>query len=244
METPFARILFYTLVAGLCGTIYGGYQCVEAHTYSVAAQHEATIVGRVTGVSVGRGGSVAYRYVFSINGVERDDYSGVCTTPLAQGACENKGPVLVYYSFQPFSNSRLEDFATASKKDFKYGIPALALGLPLVGLSIGGFAVRARLNKVTPDWPVTEATIQSTAERSTDNPDASSIGDFTYVVNDDYFSGKVRISRSFSTHGASPQDLVGQKIQVSYNPRKPEKYCVVQSEVGGFLLDPYDEAFE
>ena len=70
------------------------------------------------------------------------------------------------------------------------------------------------------------------------------VGDFTYVVNDDYFSGKVRISPSFSTHSASPKDLVDQKIQVSYNPKKPEKYSVPQVEVGGFLVDPYDDTFE
>lgn len=107
-----------------------------------------------------------------------------------------------------------------------------------------GFVIRARRDKGAPDWPVTEATIQSVTERSADNPATYDIGDFTYTVNDDYFSGKVRISRSFSTHGASPQDLVDQKIQVSYNPRKPRKYSVGQSEVGGFLLDPYDEASE
>lgn len=243
MDVPFARILMFSLLAGIGGTIYGAYQCVEGQTYSVAAQHEATIVGRITGISVSKG-EVHYQYVFSLDGVGRNDYSNVCTTPLAPGACKNKGPVLVYYSFQPFSNSRLEDFAVASHKDFEFGIPALVLGLPLFGLSIGGLVIRARQEKGSPDWPVTEATIQSVTERSADYPDASDIGDFTYTVNDDYFSGKVRISRSFSTHDASPQDLVDQKIQVSYNPRKPGKYSVAQSEVGGFLLDPYDEAFE
>lgn len=243
MDVPFARILMFILLAGIGGTIYGGYECVEGLTYSVAAQHEATSVGRVTGISFDKGG-VHYHYVFSLNGVGRNDYSDVCTTPLAPGACEKKGPVLVYYAFQPFSNSRLGDFAVASHKDLEYGIPALALGLPLLGLSIGGLVIRARREKGDPDWPVTEATIQSVTERSADNPGLSDIGNFSYIVNDDYFSGKVRISRSFSTNDASPQDLVDQKIQVSYNPRKPEKYSVGQSEVGGFLLDSYDEAFE
>jgi hypothetical protein len=53
--------------------------------------------------------------VFLVNGVKMDDYSEVCPTPLAPGACFNEnGLVLVYYSYQPYPNSRLEDFAIAS----------------------------------------------------------------------------------------------------------------------------------
>jgi hypothetical protein len=243
VESPFAQIPFYSLVAGFGATVYGGYQCVEGHTYSVAAQHEATVVGRVVGISIGRGGSQHYNYVFSINGVDRDDFSDVCATPLQPGACDHRGPVLVYYTFQPFSNSRLEDFAVSSHKDFRVGIPALAIGFPLFLLSCAGIAIRLRSHKSSPDWPTTEATIQSVTNMSAANPDKIYAGDFTYTVNDDYFSGKLVISSSYSTHGASPKDLVGQKFRVSYNPRKPEKYSVPQSEIGGFLLDPYDETF-
>jgi hypothetical protein len=96
------------------------------------------------------------------------------------------------------------------------------------------------------NWPVAEGTIQSvtnvtfkTAERS----DLAYVGDFSYSVNDDYYSGRVAISRSFSAHDHSADDLINQKIQVRYNPRKPEKFSVPQAELGGFLLDPYDETF-
>jgi hypothetical protein len=93
------------------------------------------------------------------------------------------------------------------------------------------------------EWPATEATIQSVRKVSV--PQGRSrvlidVGDFSYIVNNDYYSGRTMISRSFSTHQAISKDLTGQKIQVRYNPRNPEKYSVPQQELGGFLLDPFD----
>jgi hypothetical protein len=97
------------------------------------------------------------------------------------------------------------------------------------------------------NWPVTEGTIQSVrvlSSRTAQRPDSLYVGDFSYSVNDEYYSGKVKISRSFSTHDSSADDLIDQKIQVRYNPRKPEKFSVVEGEMGGFLLDPYMEIGE
>lgn len=146
MVTPFQRVLAFSLVAGLFGTYFGGYHCINGYNYSVAAQHEATAVGRVVGIYRGRHGS-AYHYEFSVSGVKMDDYSEVCETPLAPGACNNNGPVQVYYSYQPYSNSRLEDFAVASKEAYRPGIPVLAISLTILILSCAGFAIRARKNK-------------------------------------------------------------------------------------------------
>ena len=93
------------------------------------------------------------------------------------------------------------------------------------------------------NWPVTEATIQSVTNvtfRTADRSDLAYVGNFSYSVNDEYYSGKVMISRSFSAHDHSADDLINQKLQVRYNPRKPEKFSVPQAEIAGFLLDPYD----
>lgn len=92
-------------------------------------------------------GSSAYHYVFSVNGVKMDDQSDVCATPLAPGACDNHGPVLVYYSFQPFSNSLLEDFSVASNLSYRFGKLAFAIDLPLLVLSSVAIAVLARKEK-------------------------------------------------------------------------------------------------
>lgn len=245
MNRLIAHTLVYALLAGIAAVTFGGIRCVEGHTYSVAAQHQATAVGHVVGILHSKG-SISYHYVFSLNGVDRDDTSSVCATSLEPGACNHNGPVLVYYSFQPFQNSLLEDFANASRHAYRTGKIALAIGLPLLVLSCTGFATRTRRTKGegASDWPLTEATIQSVNERSADNPNMPDVADFSYSANDDYFSGKLRISRSFSSHGASLRDLFDQKIQVRYNPRKPEKYSVPQAEVAGFLLDPYDDSFE
>jgi hypothetical protein len=96
------------------------------------------------------------------------------------------------------------------------------------------------------NWPVTEGTIQAVARvyyKTSENPDAIHVGDFSYSVNNEYYSGRVTITRSFSTHDSSAKDLIDQKFQVRYNPRRPEKYFVPQAELGSFLLDPYDDRF-
>lgn len=146
MDASLARALAFSLLLGTVGTVVGGWHCVKGHNYAVAAQNEATIRGRVIGMLSGKGGP-AYHYVFSINGVELDDYSDVCTTPIVPEACDNKGPVLVYYSYKPFANSRLEDFAVASARAYRIGKPLLAVGFPLLVLTSVAIAIEARKGK-------------------------------------------------------------------------------------------------
>jgi hypothetical protein len=129
----------------------------------------------------------------------------------------------------------------------------LVMNWPLFGIvffAVGAVAVFALwlVRRLHPEnaaaWPVTEAKIQSLATVSGGRGNQPlDVGNFSYVVNDDYYAGIVRISRSFSTHGASPKDLIDKNIQVRYNPKKPEKYSVVEDEVGGFLIDQYDGTF-
>ena len=102
---------------------------------------------------------------------------------------------------------------------------------------------RAATKENSDNWAVTEATIQS-VDRVNGSGRGSypfDVGDFSYVVNNEYYSGRATISRSFSTDNSQPKDLVSKKFQVRYNPCKPDKYDLSQAEVGGFLLDPYDD---
>ena len=168
MVGPFFRVLVFLFVAGLFGTYFGGYHCIKGRTYAVAAQHEATTVGRVTHVSYGKDGP-AYHYVFSVNGVKVEDYSRVCATPLAPGACHNNGPVLVYYSYQPYSNSRLEDFAVASRVAYRSGKPALSISLTILVLSSAGMAILARKDKNEGD---SDPENEKGRSKSDDVPDA------------------------------------------------------------------------
>jgi hypothetical protein len=168
VDGPFFRVLVFLFVGGLFGTYFGGYRCIAAHTYAVAAQHEAATVGRVMGISGGKDGP-AWHYVFSVNGVKMDDYSRVCATPLAPGACHNKGPVLVYYSYQPYSNSRLEDFAVASRNTYRVGKPVLAISLTTLVLSCAGMVVLARKDKSKEDPDPDQ---QKGRSKSDDVPDA------------------------------------------------------------------------
>ncbi len=168
MDGSLTRILTWCVVLGFFGTLFGVPYCLIGHNYSVAAQHEATTVGRITKITYGSKGSVAFHYAFSVNGVQFDDYSGVCRTPLAPGACYNQGPVRVYYSYQPYSNSRLEDFAAASANAYRFGAPALAIGLPLFVLSVAALIILARSDKPEDD-PDPEA--EKGRSKSDDVPD-------------------------------------------------------------------------
>lgn len=143
MDDTLAKALVLSLLAGLVGTIVGCWQCISGHNYAVAAQHQSTTVGRVVRISSGKGGPY-YHYVFTVNGVAVDDLTSDCRTPLAPGACDNLGPVLVYYSYQPFAISKLQDFTSASNDAYRFGEPALAIGLPLFVLSIAALVVLSR----------------------------------------------------------------------------------------------------
>lgn len=124
-------------------------QCATGYTYSVAAKHEATTIGHITRVAHGKGGPY-YHYVFSVNGSKVDDYSDVCFTPLNPDACWNNGQVLVYYSFEPYSNSRLEDFEIASIHSYRIGVPWLLIGLSLFVLG-GVFSTLSRRDRADSD---------------------------------------------------------------------------------------------
>jgi len=137
MDGSLMRPLLLSLAVGIVCSFIGGCQCFWGHTYSVAAQHEATVVGRVVRISSGKGGPF-YHYVFSVNGVSVDDSTGYCRTPLEPDACDNLGPVLVYYSFQPFRISALEDFAPSSVRAYREGTIWLAVGLIMF---IAGFII-------------------------------------------------------------------------------------------------------
>jgi hypothetical protein len=102
-----------------------------------------------------------------------DDSSEVCETPLAPGACIG-GPVLVYYSYEPFRNSRLEDFSVASKNAYRAGKLALAVCLPLLALSTG-FVILARKSRCDDDSDPGDDSSDSEEEKldrkSSDQPD-------------------------------------------------------------------------
>ncbi|HTB95960.1 MAG TPA: hypothetical protein VK716_03060 [Terracidiphilus sp.] len=132
MEGSWTRVLGFCLVLGMTCTSFGAYECLKGHNYSVAAESETTVVGRITRVPR-KGG---FEYKFSVNGVNVDDSSDVCETPLDSDACFNNGPVLVYYASQPFPNSRLENFSVASTNSYQLGIPAIGMGLPFLLLPI------------------------------------------------------------------------------------------------------------
>jgi hypothetical protein len=137
------------------------------------------------------------------------------------------------------------------------GLIVLILGvLAYLVVSLVVWYVRQPVRaKKAANWPVTEGKIQSIRRVFVDGGRQSypvDVGDFSYTVSDEYYSGmltislpnegRLAVSSPFTSDG-SPKDLVNQKIQVRYNPRKPEEYSVLPDELGGFLLDPYDEPF-
>ena len=92
------------------------------------------------------------------------------------------------------------------------------------------------------NWPETEGTIRSVyqviigAGRGRQTAD---VGDFSYKVDNEFYSGRAMISRGFSTGDGSPKGLVDQKVRVRYDPQNPESFSFPSQQVGAFLLNPY-----
>lgn len=164
MDDSTGRVLAFCLLLGIAGTVVGTWQCISGHNFAVAAQHEATTVGRVIGTYKGD-----WHYEFTLNGVKFDDWSAVCRTPLAPDACYGYGSVLVYYSFEPFQNTRLEDFSAASAHAYRIGKPALGIGLPLFILTCVVAVILSRKDKSNDD---PDPDNQKGASRSDEIPDS------------------------------------------------------------------------
>jgi len=170
VDRRFRRAVAVFIAGGFYLALHGVVPCIKGHTYSVAMQHEKTTVGRVVRVShrssshyhQGQWSGILdaifwapwehrstteYTYAFSVDGVKMDDSGDVCATPLTPGACDNLGSVLVYYSYEPYSTSRLEDFAVPSRNFYRTGKLVLAIGLPLLVLFCAGMAVLGRKDK-------------------------------------------------------------------------------------------------
>lgn len=162
-DYPFQKALMVLALCGLWATSGGVIRCIEGYIFSRDALHEKSTVGRVVSSQLEHGGrgprhlnpladqATIYHYIFWINGVQMDDHDQVCKTPLALGACRKNGPVLVYYTYEPYRNSRLEDFAVAGRNTTRAAILPLGIGLPLLVLSIAGIVILERKNKSDDD---------------------------------------------------------------------------------------------
>jgi hypothetical protein len=69
------------------------------------------------------------------------------------------------------------------------------------------------------------------------------VADFSYSVNDEYYSGRLTVAPVGPKGEVSPRTLVHQTIQVRYNPLEPKKFSFSQTDVGDFSLSQYDEPF-
>lgn len=105
------------------------------------------------------------------------------------------------------------------------------------------FYRRAASEENTDNWLTTEATIQSVGKAIGEGKNSCpvDVGDFSYVVDGEYYSGRATISRAFSAGDGRPKDLVNRNFQLRYDPRKPDKFDLSVADVDGFMLYPYDD---
>jgi hypothetical protein len=122
------------LAFGIMACVVGGFLLVTGLTDRDAARHEATTTGVIVAIKHGRGGPF-YDYEFRVNGIKMSDSGGDCKAPLNPQGCGVGDHVLVYYTFQPTNNSRLEDFADAAHEKLIWAARASALGVLLIGIS-------------------------------------------------------------------------------------------------------------
>lgn len=122
------------LALGIILTVVGCVVILIGLTYRDEAKHEATTTGVI--VRVVHGKSTTYDYVFRVNGIKMNDSGGTCKTPLTSIGCKEGGQVLVYYAYEPTTNSMLEDFADAAREKLQLGTGLSAVGLLMVGASL------------------------------------------------------------------------------------------------------------
>jgi len=124
----------------------------------------------------------------------------------------------------------------------------MGFALPLVFLTV--VVVSLVWQKFGPDktaaWPITEGMIQSVNTEIVyqgRGSHADDVCDFSYVVNGDYYSGRLLVSRrSEEAQSAALTVLVNKKFPVRYNPRKPEKFAVVSVDLDGFCLGQHHDS--
>jgi hypothetical protein len=145
VSVPFSRALLFGFILGAGAALFGCTQWVMGFVYHIAAERESSTVGQITKVSVGPRHTF-YHYEFQVNSVRMSDDSEICKTPLKPAVCIAGGPALVYYSYEPFQNSLLEDFAVASSDAIQRGNRAWVVGVALMGLCYGIYRVFLNLN--------------------------------------------------------------------------------------------------
>lgn len=103
----------FFLMIGVGMIIWGCVQLVHGFADRDAVNHEATAPGVIVRTDHNRSGGPTYYYEFRVNGILMQDSSGDCKTSLTRVGCNAGGQVLVYYAYEPFNASKLEDFADA-----------------------------------------------------------------------------------------------------------------------------------
>ncbi|MGA2252181.1 hypothetical protein [Terracidiphilus sp.] len=121
-----------TLIWGIILVPLGCFQFFFAWQFSDAAKREIASVGKIVHAYHGRGTS--YLYVFTVDGVNYQDDSGTCVTPISRLGCKEGAPVLVYYDREHLSLSRMQEFQAASREKLFGGEWATGIGLLLLGL--------------------------------------------------------------------------------------------------------------
>lgn len=106
--------------------------------------------------------------------------------------------------------------------------------------------VAKRRTRNAAEWPVTEATIQSgkmeLVERIGHLRARVPFFDFSYLVEGECYSGRFGLRMEEDSGTKLVREWVGTKIKVSYDPRRPDIFCVPDElSVDGFGISIVNE---
>jgi hypothetical protein len=86
------------------------------------------------------------------------------------------------------------------------------------------------------NWPSTEATIQLAKIEAVRNGRFSEdlpCFAFSYVVDGEYYSGRFALSAKGDRADALIKEMVGKKLTVRYNPKRPASYFIPDDAIEG-----------
>jgi hypothetical protein len=115
-------------------------------------------------------------------------------------------------------------------------LPYLAIPICLIGLIIALNVWNAKRAGTIAEWPRTEATVQSAGMEDVGSGRSKVVLPcfaFSYVVDEEYYSGRFSLSGCGDRSVTLIREMVGRKFTVLFDPTKPSRFQIDEEMIEG-----------